>query len=146
MSPLGCFNCLHDSDRRSRCLILQYHIFENQPLSFHMRYSITFTIATVVEKTGGHHFGEYPQRPIYRLGGVLIQFCLCLRAGFCRRDSLESVRTLAGTLVGLLLFSDSLSDSRADSGDIDSLVFLGRYSGSDSIVPGSAGTAAGGSA
>lgn len=25
---------------------LQYHIFENQPLLFHMRYFITFTIAT----------------------------------------------------------------------------------------------------
>lgn len=26
---------------------LQYHIFENQPLLFHMRYFITFTIATL---------------------------------------------------------------------------------------------------
>ena len=27
---------------------LQYHIFENQPLLFHMRYFITFTIATLL--------------------------------------------------------------------------------------------------
>lgn len=42
---------------------LQYHIFENQPLLFHMRYFITFTIATLKSV----HLGQ-----VFRFGMSLV--------------------------------------------------------------------------